>query len=319
VIFHVWGVSIHAHEVMELCGYFAGSQLFIFLRKKFPGPKLGDERGLWIIVGCLLGAVIGSKSLALIESIHQYAAMAQTDPSAWLGGKTIAGGLAGGWLGVEIAKRLTGLRQSTGDRFVFPILLGLSIGRIGCFLEGLPDHTYGIATSLPWGVDFGDGIRRHPTQLYEIVFCLTLAIALLIYARQRGVFAHSPSPGTPGEGRGEGDATRESRLEIGDSREGNLPSCSTFNNLPSRASDPHPNPLPEYRARGQFEKDLYQPGQLFRLMMLGYFSWRFLVEFIKPRETYFGLSPIQITSLIVVIVSVCLLIRGKRKVIPISE
>lgn len=42
--------------------------------------------------------------------------------------------------------------------------------RIGCFLSGLTDGTYGIATRLPWGVDFGDGVLRHPTQLYEIAF-----------------------------------------------------------------------------------------------------------------------------------------------------
>ena len=44
----------------------------------------------------------------------------------------------------------------------------MAIGRIGCFLTGLPDATYGIHTDLPWGVDFGDG-ARHPTQLYGIL------------------------------------------------------------------------------------------------------------------------------------------------------
>jgi prolipoprotein diacylglyceryltransferase len=52
----------------------------------------------------------------------------------------------------------------------------MAVGRVGCFLAGLPDHTYGVATNLPWGVDFGDGIRRHPTQLYEIVMLGLLAL-----------------------------------------------------------------------------------------------------------------------------------------------
>ena len=34
-------------------------------------------------------------------------------------------------------------------------------------------------TSLPVGVDFGDGIPRHPTQLYEVAFMLVLAAALV--------------------------------------------------------------------------------------------------------------------------------------------
>jgi prolipoprotein diacylglyceryltransferase len=51
---------------------------------------------------------------------------------------------------------------------------------VGCFLTGLEDHTYGLATSLPWGVDFGDGIRRHPTQLYDIVFLAVLGLVLCL-------------------------------------------------------------------------------------------------------------------------------------------
>jgi prolipoprotein diacylglyceryltransferase len=86
--------------------------------------------------------------------------------------------LLGGLVGVEIGKKCAGVTQSTGDRFVMPILVGLIVGRIGCFLAGLQDDTYGNPTSLPWGVDFGDGVRRHPTQLYDIVFAL-VALALL--------------------------------------------------------------------------------------------------------------------------------------------
>ena len=80
---------------------------------------------------------------------------------------SIAGGLAGGIVAVELWKAAHGVRQSTGAFWVGPLALGIAVGRIGCFLAGLPDETYGIATSLPWGTDFGDGIRRHPVQLYE--------------------------------------------------------------------------------------------------------------------------------------------------------
>ena len=34
---------------------------------------------------------------------------------------------------------------------------------------------------LPWAIDFGDGIPRHPTQLDEIAFLLVLAIVLTRY------------------------------------------------------------------------------------------------------------------------------------------
>ncbi|MBZ0088792.1 MAG: prolipoprotein diacylglyceryl transferase, partial [Thermoanaerobaculia bacterium] len=54
------------------------------------------------------------------------------------------------------------------------------------FLTGLGDRTYGDPTALPWGIDFGDGVRRHPTQLYEILF-LALLIVVLARLRRRGV------------------------------------------------------------------------------------------------------------------------------------
>jgi phosphatidylglycerol---prolipoprotein diacylglyceryl transferase len=88
--------------------------------------------------------------------------------------------LAFGLLTVELVKRYIGLRQSTGDLYAIPLALGIAIGRIGCFLTGLSDNTYGTPTSLPWAVNFGDNIPRHPTQLYEIAFLLAL-IPLLYF------------------------------------------------------------------------------------------------------------------------------------------
>jgi prolipoprotein diacylglyceryltransferase len=55
---------------------------------------------------------------------------------------------------------------------VFPLILDTCIGRVGCFLTGLADHTHGVATALPWAVGFGDGVGRHPTQLCESAFLL---------------------------------------------------------------------------------------------------------------------------------------------------
>lgn len=98
-------------------------------------------------------------------------------------GQTIVGGLLGGLLGVELGKWLIGYKHSTGDGFIFPLTIAIIIGRTGCYLAGLHDGTYGIATNLPWGVDFGDGILRHPTQIYDQLFVISLA--LLIYANRR--------------------------------------------------------------------------------------------------------------------------------------
>lgn len=95
---------------------------------------------------------------------------------------SIAGALAGGIIAVELWKRVHGVRKSTGGAFVLPICVGIAIGRFGCFFAGLPDYTYGIPTNLPWGVNLGDGVGRHPVQLYE---SLSMAAFAAVYMRER--------------------------------------------------------------------------------------------------------------------------------------
>lgn len=86
---------------------------------------------------------------------------------------------------METAKKWIGWTRSTGDDFVLPLIIGMMIGRIGCFLTGLDDHTYGVATTWMTGVDFGDGIKRHPTQLYEIFFLGMLIFVLFQIKRKQ--------------------------------------------------------------------------------------------------------------------------------------
>lgn len=101
----------------------------------------------------------------------------------WLTGiagiaRSIEGAIAGGIVGIEMLKHSAGIRGSTGLRFVAPLAAAIAVGRIGCFLAGLDDMTYGTPTALLWGVDFGDGLPRHPVQLYE---SLTMAAFLGVF------------------------------------------------------------------------------------------------------------------------------------------
>jgi len=92
---------------------------------------------------------------------------------------SIAGALAGAIIAVEAWKWRHGIRGSTGGPFVLPLCVGIVIGRFGCLFAGLPDQTYGVPTTLPWAVDLGDGIGRHPVQLYEAGTMLLFLIAYL--------------------------------------------------------------------------------------------------------------------------------------------
>ena len=93
--------------------------------------------------------------------------------------KTIVGGLLGALVVVEITKLLLNEKSSSGDLFTYPLILAMMIGRIGCFLAGVNEPTFGIASSLPWAMDLGDGIMRHPVALYEIAFLLLVWVSIV--------------------------------------------------------------------------------------------------------------------------------------------
>lgn len=165
-------VVIPIHALTELLAFYFGYKLFVHIKKDTQLQPLSPQAEWWIIVGMAAGAFIGSRLIAALENPGLF-----LDPPSWLyfiGGQTIAGGIAGGILGVEITKKILGVKRRTGDLFVFPLMLGIIIGRIGCFLTGIKDGTVGIASNLPWAFDQGDGIPRHPTSLYEIIFLLIL-------------------------------------------------------------------------------------------------------------------------------------------------
>jgi phosphatidylglycerol---prolipoprotein diacylglyceryl transferase len=170
------------HLPFEMLAYFVGFRLYLRAKARLPQSVLANEdHAIWVLVGATLGAAIGSKLLYWFE-LPQLAFANFPDAAALLGGKSVVGGFLGGLMGVEFVKKLRKIRRATGDAMALAMLIGLAIGRVGCFAAGLADHTYGNPTDFFLGYDFGDGIARHPTQLYEIA--LVLSWALFLRARQ---------------------------------------------------------------------------------------------------------------------------------------
>jgi len=149
------------HTVFDLLAWLSAALIGVIVaRVHLLGPVKKrtpfTDPGYFIALG--LGALFGA---ILIGSLNLNLA------GRFVLGHSIAGAIIGGIVAVEIYKWTQGIRQSTGLAFVAPLAVGIAVGRWGCFLAGLPDYTYGTATDLPWGVDFGDGVTRHPVQLYE--------------------------------------------------------------------------------------------------------------------------------------------------------
>ena len=182
VYLKLFGFGLHPHFLFESLGYSIGFLVFRLLKTRFGDVVPGNDR--WsVIAAAAFGAAAGSKVLYWLEDPQRIITHWNNFQLVW-GGKTIVGGLIGGLIAVEWTKKKLNIRERTGDLFAVPLCVGTAIGRIGCFLTGLEDDTYGRPTSLAWGIDFGDGIRRHPTQIYEILFLVVLA-GLLLFAMRR--------------------------------------------------------------------------------------------------------------------------------------
>lgn len=171
-------MTLSPHLILESLGYFIGGQLFWWQRRRAGDSLSGPDR--WLILGAtIFGAALGSRVLGALEDPTRLALTLDA-----FSGKTIVGALLGGLIATELTKKLLGVTRSTGDLLAVPLAVGTIIGRIGCFLTGLADQTHGVPTTLPWGYDYGDGIKRHPAQLYEIAF-LALVVVFLINTRRR--------------------------------------------------------------------------------------------------------------------------------------
>lgn len=148
-----------------------------FTRRPIP---LGREARMALGLGAFCGGMLGAKLPFVLADWPGL-----LSGTAWFdNGKTIVLGLVGGYFGVEAVKWALGISVKTGDGFAAPVAAAVAVGRLACFSAGC---CYGTATALPWAVDFGDGIARHPTQLYEFLFHATCAAVLLVLLA-RGLF-----------------------------------------------------------------------------------------------------------------------------------
>ncbi|PZF76024.1 diacylglyceryl transferase [Aestuariivirga litoralis] len=170
------------HTVFDLLAACAalGMTLFVYHWRLRDAARKIDSAGPLYGLALVMGAAIGGFGAGTLN--------------LWLSGapgigRSIVGALAGAIIAVEIFKRWRGISGSTGLIFVPAFATSVVVGRWGCFLAGLGDDTYGTPTGLPWGHDFGDGIARHPVQLYEsLTMAVFLAVALTLIGRRNGFF-----------------------------------------------------------------------------------------------------------------------------------
>lgn len=220
--------GLPTYSIMVLSGLALGV-LYIVLANRKLKHHTGDS--IKIVTAGLLCGIYGSKVPLLFEN-----------PSleTFFYAKSIVGGLIFGMLGIMVTKRVLHIKLKLGNVIAPAVAIGMVFGRLGCFFAGC---CYGIETNAGWGIDFGDGLLRYPTQLFEVVFHL-IAFIILHFYRDR----------------------------------------------------------------------VKTPGILFKLYMIAYFSFRFLIEFIRVNPTVaLGMSIYQILSLMALVYLIAVLAMNHRK------
>lgn len=173
----------YIHAVFDVAAWLGSMAAFwLSTRHLLPASALPGNRvphpGLYAVTagaGALCGAMFFGTANALLSGLQAL-------------GFSMVGGIAGAIAAVEAFKRVTGVTGSTGIAFAAPFAATVAIGRLGCFFSGLDDFTYGTPADVPWAVDFGDGILRHPVQLYESLAMAALFVVLIQRFRARDRF-----------------------------------------------------------------------------------------------------------------------------------
>jgi phosphatidylglycerol:prolipoprotein diacylglycerol transferase len=142
-----------------------------------------DERLLIIYIAALVSAFLGAKIVYLAAEGWMFWA----SPDRWLiwaTGKTILGALLGGYAGVELAKKLTGYTQPTGDWFALIAPVGIILGRVGCLLHGC---CLGRECEAHWWtLRDAHGVARWPAVPVEMGFNV-IALAAMLALRKRDI------------------------------------------------------------------------------------------------------------------------------------
>lgn len=239
ILFHIGNIDLPSYSFFVTLGLVVGLSVYFYESKK---QKKMSDNGIFVVVGALVGGAIGAKILEFAIN-YDFFIKNIGNPANLLSGRTIVGGLIGGTIGAILTKKALGIKEKRGNLFAPAIAIGVAIGRLGCFFAGC---CYGKPTGLSWwGVDFGDHILRHPTQLYESLFMLGMFIYL-----------------------------------------------EKIKNRPD-----------------------IKPGQLFKLLMVSYFTFRFFIESIRVEPVIFvGLTVFQIISIVVILY----LVRDNTKQIIIK-
>ncbi|MBP6064162.1 MAG: prolipoprotein diacylglyceryl transferase, partial [Bacteroidales bacterium] len=165
-IIRIGSLTIRSYGLMMAIAVIVG---FISVINRLKKIGLKEEETLWLLFWLIVGGLIGAKFLYIFTNNFGYYLKNPQDLIINLmfsrRGLSFIGAVIGGIISSYLFTRWKKINYfNLLDSLFIGLMLGYSIGRIGCFLNGC---CYGLPTNLGMGVKFPSlALKRYPTQLF---------------------------------------------------------------------------------------------------------------------------------------------------------
>jgi len=182
VLFTVFDYPVYTYGVMLVTGFIIGI-LFTILRNRSRSISTDDIMDFSLYL--LLGGIIGARLVYVFLHFSEYTGSLISIINLREGGLSWHGALLGGLIAFILFARKRKFEFGELVDLCSPgIMLGLAVGRVGCFMNGC---CFGEPTTLPWGVVFPEAgpLKRHPTQIYELILDIAIVVFLLFREKNK--------------------------------------------------------------------------------------------------------------------------------------
>lgn len=185
-------LDIRWYALAYIAGILIGWRYLVLLLRQ-PGAPMQPQQADDLITSATFGIIVGGR----LGYVLFYAPSMLLHPleilRLWDGGMSFHGGAAGVSIAMILFARRRGLNWLRVHDYVACVVpIGLFFGRVANFING---ELWGRPASVPWAIVFpgsGDGVARHPSQLYEAGLEGLVLFALLALLSWRTSLRHIP-------------------------------------------------------------------------------------------------------------------------------
>ena len=179
IAFTIFGLDIRWYGILVGLGFLLA---VLLAYKRAPIYNLNPDHILDFCIFMIPISIIGARLYYVIFQWEYYAGDIKKMLDIRSGGLAIHGGLIAGLIVAICVAKYHKFKLSDLTDDVFPtVALGQAIGRWGNYFNS---EAHGGPTDLPWGI-MVDGVKVHPTFLYESLWCLFLFIFLSWLSKRR--------------------------------------------------------------------------------------------------------------------------------------